>query len=585
MNILEAEDMVKGLPDQVLFQYAQNPPPQIPQFLAISEVQRRQDMRQRFQARQGGNEPTVKDQILQGIASAGGPPQGAPPGAAPPGAPMQQPMTGAPMPPAGMYQGGQVPYRMQQGRTVPSQADVEAALRTPPYLRTPEQRELIRAVRSEGATMSRLNQVLGPLNQMVEGVRGGQPSPEPGLPAAAAAIATPSTASTPPPMEAAVMPRGPLARGAVNPPQLRDTTSAAAPLVDTVAPTVPAAPVAAPAAAPVAPPTVPADAYSQRFDNLLSRLPQVYGAIQGIMPQGGGVNMADLQQFAPTKEDYASPELIARREELQTQLQEMGRSRRAEDIALAQRYLSEAEAPIKQSQEEARKSAIASTLMRLGAGVMAGKPEQGLASAAESVESIMSRAREQASAERRAARQDFRTAERAATQAERSTADAAFQLQAQNITADEAKQREFVRDQKQFAQWTYGVMRDAGRDARAAQSEAVRLSIGVAQAIDQAIDQATREANITDRQYAQTFGSIYKEVLNTIKEGGVDEEGNEITYTPEQILEVAATKTQELLRSQNIAPSSGDNIVMYQGKPIRFPNKEAADTFRRSIGQ
>lgn len=117
MNILEAEDMVKGLPDQVLYQYAQNPPPQIPQFLAISEVQRRQDMRQRFQARQGGNEPTVKDQILQGgIAGAGGPAPGggepppmAPPDAAPPGAPMQQPMTGAPMPPMGMSDGGRVP--------------------------------------------------------------------------------------------------------------------------------------------------------------------------------------------------------------------------------------------------------------------------------------------------------------------------------------------------------------------------------------------------------------------------------------------------------------------------------------------
>jgi hypothetical protein len=116
MNILEAEDMVKGLPDQVLFQYAQNPPPQIPQFLAVSEVQRRQEMRQRFQAQGGNAEPTIKDQILQGgIASAGGPPPGgesppmAPPGAAPPGAPMQQPMTGAPMPPMGMSDGGRVP--------------------------------------------------------------------------------------------------------------------------------------------------------------------------------------------------------------------------------------------------------------------------------------------------------------------------------------------------------------------------------------------------------------------------------------------------------------------------------------------
>lgn len=129
MNILEAEDMVKGLPDEVLFQYAQNPPPQIPQYLTISEVQRRQDMRQRFQAQQQGAEPTIKDKVLQGgIAAAGGPPPGgappggAPPGAAPPGAPMQQPMTGAPMPPMSMAQGGLTPggiVRMQTGRTVP----------------------------------------------------------------------------------------------------------------------------------------------------------------------------------------------------------------------------------------------------------------------------------------------------------------------------------------------------------------------------------------------------------------------------------------------------------------------------------
>jgi hypothetical protein len=128
MNIIEAEDMVKGLPDQVLFQYAQNPPPNIPQFLAVSEVQRRQEMRQRFQAQQAGQQqPTVKDQILQGgIASAGGPPPG---GGQPPMAP---PMGGG-QPPVMAAAGGMMPYRManggmtpggivrmQQGRTVPS---------------------------------------------------------------------------------------------------------------------------------------------------------------------------------------------------------------------------------------------------------------------------------------------------------------------------------------------------------------------------------------------------------------------------------------------------------------------------------
>jgi hypothetical protein len=580
MNILEAEDMVKGLPDQVLFQYAQNPPPQIPQFLAISEVQRRQDMRQRFQASQGGNEPTVKDQILQGgIASAGGPPPGtqqpppmAPMGAAPPGAPMQQPMTGAPMPPMGMAQGGQVPYRMQAGRTVPSQADVEMALRTPPYLRTPEQRELIRAARGENPVMSALDQVSAPFNRVVESARGNIPAPasvEPGIPAAGAAMA----AETP-----VAEPQRPRFGRAATTSQVLFPTTSAPPMESAVAP---------PDAPPqVAPPQVapPSDPYSQRIEGLLGRLPQIYGAVEAITPKTAGINMADFDRFAPREEDYASPELAARRQELQTQLQESGRARRAEDIALAQQYLSEAEAPIKQAQDEARKSAIASTLMRLGAGVMAGKPEQGLASAAESVENIMSRAREQASVERRAARQDFRSAERAATQAERSTADAAFQLQAQNITADEAKQREFVRDQKQFAQWTYGMMRDAGRDARQAQSEAVRLSIGVAQAVEQAVDQATREANISDRQFTQSFSTIFKEVLATIKEGGVDAEGNEVSYSPEQAIEVARQKTRELLRAEGIGPSSGDNIVMYQGKPIRFPNKEAADKFRSQVG-
>jgi len=47
---------------------------------------------------------------------------------------------------------------------------------------------------------------------------------------------------------------------------------------------------------------------------------------------------------------------------------------------------------------------------------------------------------------------------------------------------------------------------------------------------------------------------------------------------------VAKSKTSELLRSQGIGPSSGENIVVYQGKPIRFPNKEAADKFRKQVG-
>jgi hypothetical protein len=92
MNILDAEDMIKGLPDQALMQEAQMPSGQMPQFLVVSEIQRRSDMRKRYQAQQQEAMPSVKDQIVQeGIM----------------GAMPQQPM-GMPqgMPPMGMAQGG-----------------------------------------------------------------------------------------------------------------------------------------------------------------------------------------------------------------------------------------------------------------------------------------------------------------------------------------------------------------------------------------------------------------------------------------------------------------------------------------------
>ena len=124
--------MVKGLPDQALQKEAQQPTGQIPQFLVVSEIQRRGDMRQRFQKRQE-NQGTVKDQVMQqGIAAmgapqpemqalAGGPPM--PPQGMPPQG-MQQPMPPQAMPqgmpqqpPMGMYAGGVV--QMADGRAAP----------------------------------------------------------------------------------------------------------------------------------------------------------------------------------------------------------------------------------------------------------------------------------------------------------------------------------------------------------------------------------------------------------------------------------------------------------------------------------
>ena len=120
-NIIQAEDDVKGMPDQALQQMAQRPDGRYPQFLVVSEIQRRSNMRKRFESQQQP-QGTVKDQIVQqGIASlAPPPPQMQQAIGVPQQMPQQMPQ-GAPMPPQmppqGMYAGGVV--NMNAGQQVP----------------------------------------------------------------------------------------------------------------------------------------------------------------------------------------------------------------------------------------------------------------------------------------------------------------------------------------------------------------------------------------------------------------------------------------------------------------------------------
>ena len=159
MNILEQEDIIKGLPDEVLIQQAEAPTGELPQFLVVSEIQRREKMRSKFDEQVPQN--TVTDQIISGGIAAMNPNPDPLMGAAM-GAPdpmmgqdpmmqqmpqdpmmMQDPMMGQ-MPQDPMMQdpmmqqqmqppmqdpmmqqqmmaagGGMMPYRMDQGRTVP----------------------------------------------------------------------------------------------------------------------------------------------------------------------------------------------------------------------------------------------------------------------------------------------------------------------------------------------------------------------------------------------------------------------------------------------------------------------------------
>ena len=125
MNIIDTEDMIKGLPDAALQKEAQNPSGQAPQFLVVSEIKRRKDMRARY-AQNQPSQGTVKDQLLgmntpspqQQMASMGQP-QGRP--MPPMGGQMPMQQTAPQM---GMYSGGVV--RMANGLTVPSVSEMSA---------------------------------------------------------------------------------------------------------------------------------------------------------------------------------------------------------------------------------------------------------------------------------------------------------------------------------------------------------------------------------------------------------------------------------------------------------------------------
>jgi hypothetical protein len=64
MNILEQEDLIKGLPDDALIQYMQNPSGQLAQYLVASEIQNRTDTRKRFATQKQQPEQTISEQIV-----------------------------------------------------------------------------------------------------------------------------------------------------------------------------------------------------------------------------------------------------------------------------------------------------------------------------------------------------------------------------------------------------------------------------------------------------------------------------------------------------------------------------------------
>jgi hypothetical protein len=65
MNIIQIQDRLKGVPDDALIGYVETPTGEVPSYLALSELQRRKDMRARYQA-QAEPEPekSISEQLI-----------------------------------------------------------------------------------------------------------------------------------------------------------------------------------------------------------------------------------------------------------------------------------------------------------------------------------------------------------------------------------------------------------------------------------------------------------------------------------------------------------------------------------------
>lgn len=97
--------MLKGAPDQALVGYVQNPSGQIPTYLALSELQRRKEMRSTYQANKPEEKSVAEDLVQEAQPQPQMSQKGV--GALPAGQPMQQAMAPQPeMPMEQMAQGG-----------------------------------------------------------------------------------------------------------------------------------------------------------------------------------------------------------------------------------------------------------------------------------------------------------------------------------------------------------------------------------------------------------------------------------------------------------------------------------------------
>ena len=72
MNIIKLQNELRGVPDDALIGYVQNPTGHVPSYLALSELQRRKDMREKYQAQQAPQSSVADDLEQEAMPNQGG---------------------------------------------------------------------------------------------------------------------------------------------------------------------------------------------------------------------------------------------------------------------------------------------------------------------------------------------------------------------------------------------------------------------------------------------------------------------------------------------------------------------------------
>lgn len=453
---------------------------------------------------------------------------------------MQQPMTGAPM---GMYQGGQVPYRMQEGRTVP---------------------DLTMRMKAQNAAASgpRI-----PLDMDLKSfVKRMLPTFDSLPPAAQAEV----LARFEPQYNTARANTQMFNRASVEDPSviLNELSGVTAP----ARPQAVAPPVAAPAAAPNAAPAAS------------SRPPVSPGGIVN-----AGAAMADQRTAPPagTGSNLSVPGMI---KEMMTPSEITEQQQRLIDLIEQQRtqgvpapldldpYRQAALQRQQEAKDEARRMAIAGTLTSLGAGVMGGDPAAGLRQATQVAMETLREGRREASAEGRTAEQ--------------------LQLQAAQ------QQRQAQVEKMQFDRETIGqianIYGDVEKNDRDRKDRAAQLFVTYDASVRSNLANASQQQALDNRAFLNAVESAEDRIEDTLNEQiGLSPEQKDqmrerlveraIRQYGAMIPTVDVAKVLKLRKAESSNPSPTQSAIDYLKKnpqlASEFDKKYGSGVSRQYLGQ